>query len=219
MGGEVSSSGQQREGELSIKQQFIDIKRRSDPIKIQLYNHLLKMAPSNQQRLMSAFDVSEGKMIMSHFTPTTLQPQSSSDYLRTNLEIMAKDIHPMDKIELHKQTGEMVYASLADKTLDNYRLENNLNNTASQLELERASSQAKDNRIRTIQDIIIEIGHDPKDIKGIQEILKLRDADMAALRRKIKIPATIHPQTDEVSTLRHDQDATALLVSLYKQLI
>ena len=74
MGGEVSSSGQQREGELSIKQQFIDIKRRSDPIKIQLYNHLLKMAPSNQQRLLSAFDVNEGKMIMSHFTPSTLQP-------------------------------------------------------------------------------------------------------------------------------------------------
>jgi hypothetical protein len=42
---------------------------------------------------------------------------------------------------------------------------------------------------------------------------------MAALRKKIKIPATIHPQTDEVAQLRHDQDATALLVSLYKQLI
>ena len=79
MGGEVSSSSQQREGERSIKQQFIDIKRRSDPIKIHLYNHLLKMAPTNQQRLMSAFDVQEGKMIMSHFMPTTLQPQSTSD--------------------------------------------------------------------------------------------------------------------------------------------
>ena len=42
---------------------------------------------------------------------------------------------------------------------------------------------------------------------------------MAALRRKIKLPATIHPQTDEVAQQRHDKDATALLVSLYKQLI
>ena len=47
VGGEVSSSSKQREGELSIKQQFIDIKRRNEPIKIQLYNHLLKMAPTN----------------------------------------------------------------------------------------------------------------------------------------------------------------------------
>ena len=68
---------------------------------------------------------------MSHLMPTVVQPQTASDYLRTNLEVLAKDIHPMDKIELHKQTGEMVYASLADQTLDNYRLQNSLNNTAS----------------------------------------------------------------------------------------
>lgn len=177
------------------------------------------MAPTNQQRLMSAFDVSEGKMIMSHFLPAVAQPQSHADYIRTNLEVLAKDIHPMDKIELDKQTGEMFYASLADKTLDNYRLENSLNNTAAQLELERASSQAKDNRIRSLEDIIIEIRHDPKDIKGIQEILKLRDADMASLKKKIKMPTTIHPQTDEVAQQRHDQEASTLLVSLYKQLI
>ena len=219
MGGEVSSSSQQKEGQVSIKQQFIDIKRRNDPIKIQLYNHLLNMAPTNQQRLMSAFDVGEGKMIMSHFMPTTLHPQSASDYLRTNLEVMAKDIHPMDKIELHKQTGEMVYASLADETLENYKLKSSLNATASQLELEKASSQAKDNRIRSLEDIIIEIGHDPKDISGIQEILKLRDADMASMRKKIKIPATIHPQTDEVAQQRHEKDSTDLLISIYKQLV
>ena len=85
VGGEVSSSSQQREGELGIKQQFIDIKRRSETIKIQLYNHLLKMAPTIQQRLMSAYHVSEGKMIMSHFLPAIAQPQSPADYIRTNL--------------------------------------------------------------------------------------------------------------------------------------
>ncbi|MCY6525082.1 hypothetical protein, partial [Actinobacillus pleuropneumoniae] len=66
----------------------------------------------------------------------------------------------MDKIELHKQTGEMVYASLADETLENYKLKSSLDNTASQLELERASSQAKDNRIKSLEEVIIEIGHD-----------------------------------------------------------
>ena len=219
MGGEVSSSSQQKEERVSIKQQFIDIKRRSDPIKVQLYNHLLNMAPSNQQRLMSTFDVGEGKLTLSHFMPTALKPQSSADYLKTNLEVLAKDIHPMDKIELHKQTGEMVYASLVDKTLDNYKLTSSLNATASQLELERASSQAKDNRIKTLEEIIIEIGHNPNDIKGIQEILKIRDADMAALRKKVKLPATIHPQIDEVAKQRYEQDSTALLISVYKELI
>ena len=114
--GEVSSSTEKKGAGTSIKQQFKDAKRRSEPIKIQLYNHLLNMAPANQQRLMSAFDVQEGKMTMSHFTPTVQQPQTAADYIRTNLEVLSKDIHPMDQIELHKQTGEMVYATLADKT-------------------------------------------------------------------------------------------------------
>ena len=108
---------------------------------------------------------------------------------------------------------------MADKTLVNLRLENSLNNTAAQLELEKASSQAKDNRIKALEDIIIELGHDPKDIKAVQALLKLRDADMAALRKMIKIPATLHPQTEEFAQLRHDQDASAMLISLYKQLI
>ena len=78
MGGEVSSSSQQRGAEVGIKQQFIDIKKRNEPIRVQIYNHLVKMAPTNQQRLMSTFDVQEGKMIMSHFMPAVLQPQSAA---------------------------------------------------------------------------------------------------------------------------------------------
>ena len=66
---------------------------------------------------MSAYDIKEGKMILSHFNSKVQQPQSAADYIRTNLEVLAKDIHPMDQIELHKKTGEMVYFTLADKAM------------------------------------------------------------------------------------------------------
>jgi len=69
-GREVSSSSQQKRAESSIKKQFMEIKARNEPLRLQLYNQLLKMAPTNQQRLMSAYDIAEGKMTMSHFRPT-----------------------------------------------------------------------------------------------------------------------------------------------------
>jgi len=50
------------------------------------------MAPTNQQRLMSAYDIKEGKMIMSYFKPKVQQPKLAVDYLRTNFEVMAKVI-------------------------------------------------------------------------------------------------------------------------------
>ena len=75
--------------------------------------------------------------------------------------------------------------------------------------MERASSQAKDNRIKALEEIIIEFGHDPNDVKAIQQVLKLRDADMAAIKKKMKIPPTLHPQTDEVAQQRQEKDAAA----------
>lgn len=57
------------------------------------------MAPTNQQRLMSAYDIKEGKMIMSYFKPKVQQPQLAVHYLRTNLKVMEKNIHPMYQIE------------------------------------------------------------------------------------------------------------------------
>jgi len=95
---------------------------------------------------------------------------------------MAKDIHPLDQIELHKQTGEMIYSTLIGKAMMAQRLENYLNNTTTQLQLEKASSQDKDNRIKTLEELIIGLGHDPKDVKAAEALIKKKDEDIAALR-------------------------------------
>jgi len=50
-----------------IKKKFIEIKARNDPLRIQIYNQYLKMAPTNQNKLMLADDIKEGKVIMSYF--------------------------------------------------------------------------------------------------------------------------------------------------------
>ena len=158
-------------------------------------------------------------MTLSHFRPTTQKPQSSADYIRTNLEVLSKDIHPMDQIELQKQTGEMVYSTLVDKTLLAHRLQNSLHNTSTQPELEKASSMAKDNRIKSLEEIIIELGHDPKDPKGIQALIKKKEEDIAALRRQLRLRATIHPQITEVAQQKEEEYVVRFLMKMHKRLI
>jgi len=119
---EVSSTRQQGKHTAHIKRTFTEVKARNDPLRIQIYNQYLKMDPTNQQRLMSAYDIKKGKMIMSYFKPKVQQPQSTVEYIRTNLEVLAKYIHPMDQIELHKQTREMVYSTVADKEMLAHKL-------------------------------------------------------------------------------------------------
>ena len=53
---------------------------------------------------------------------------------------MEKYVHPLDQIELHKQTREMVYSTLTSKAMMAQRLENSLSNTTAQLQLEKSSS-------------------------------------------------------------------------------
>ena len=96
---------------------------------MQVYDQYLRMAPHNQERLMSAFDIQQGKMMMSHFKSKVPKPKTTSDYIRTNFEVLAKDIHPLDQIELHRQTEEMIYSTLTDKAMAALRLQDSLNNT------------------------------------------------------------------------------------------
>lgn len=98
------SSRQQSKQPSSIKATFKEIKAQNELLRIQLYDQFLKTTPSKQQRLMAAYDIKEEKMILTHFKPTVPQPKTTTDYIKTNLEVLSKDIHPMDQIELHKQT-------------------------------------------------------------------------------------------------------------------
>ena len=157
-------------------------------------------------------------MIMSYFKPKVQQPQSAANYIRTNLEVLAKDIHPIDQIELHKQTGEMVYSTLADKAMLAHKLQNSLENTSAQLDLEKASSMVKDNRIKSLEDIIIELGHDPKDAKGIKALMRKKEEDIVALRKQLKMPPSMHPKIADVVQQKSKEDMMDLLMRLNERL-
>lgn len=70
-----------------------------------------------------------------------------------------------------------------------------------------------------MEEIIIELGHDPNDPKGVQALMKKKDEDIATLRRQIKLPATLHPQTASVAQQKEEQDVVALLMTLHKRLV
>lgn len=155
---------------------------------------------------------------MSHLKPKVQQPQTAADYIRTNFEVIAKDIHPLDQIELHKKIGEMIYSTLIDKSMMTQKLQDSLENTNAQLHLEKASSQAKDNRIKTLEEIIIGLGHNPKDVKGIEALIKKKDDDIATLRKQLKLPASRHPQIAEIIKKNSEEELMDFLLKLNEKI-
>ena len=67
----------------------------------------------------------------------------------------------------------MVYSTLTNKAIAAHQLQNSLNNISSQFQLDKASSQAKDTRIKSLEDLVIELGMIPKMWK-LQKILLKR---------------------------------------------
>lgn len=62
------------------------------------------------------------------------------------------------------------------------------------------------------------MGHDPKDVKVVESLIKKKNEDIAALRKQLKLPPLIHPQTAEVIEKKNEEELMDLILKLNKQL-
>ena len=137
---EVFSFTKPTDKEKYIKDRYKEIKLRNENLKAETYAQYFKHIPVNQSMLMLAFDIKVGKMEVSVMQPTIQQPKTLADYRKIDFEVLARDIHPMDQIEFHKQAGEMIYSTLTGKSTTAHRLQGSLDNITTQYKLEKASS-------------------------------------------------------------------------------
>ena len=77
-------------------------------------------------------------------------PKEITDYKRSTFEFDTKEVHPADHMDLHKQTREMVFSTLANASRTAAKLHVSLNNVRTQLKLEKVSYFAKVNRIKSL---------------------------------------------------------------------
>jgi hypothetical protein len=61
------------------------------------------------------------------------------------------------------------------------------------------SSLAKDNKIKSLEELVLKIGYDPTNIKVVEELIKKKNANIASLRKQFKISATKYPQAKEMA--------------------
>lgn len=126
------------------------------------------------------------------------QPKTTSDYKSTTFEFNTKDIHPIDQMEIHNQTGQMISSILTNTAMSLSKLQVSFDNVQSLLKVEKVSSMAKDNMIKSLEDLVLKIRYDPKDVNDAEEIIKKKNLDIVALRKQLKLPATKDPLTKDI---------------------
>jgi hypothetical protein len=106
-------------------------------------------------------------------------PKTVADYKNSAFEFDVKDVHLVDQMHMHRQTREMILSTLKNTSMTTSNLHVSLNNIQSQLKLEKISSLAKDNKIKSLEELVLNIGHD----KEIGELLEKKNVDITSLRK------------------------------------
>jgi hypothetical protein len=192
--------------QLGIFEKYDLIKKRNQSLTSSTYAQFQKQSSTAQHRLLSAFDTEKGKMHMAYLHALIPDPKVISDYRRTTFEFQAKDVHPADQMDMHKQTGEMISHTLARVATSAAKYRTTLSNAQTQLKLEKMSSFAKDSKIKTLEELVLKIGYDSTNVKAAEEMIKKKNADIAALRKQLKLPPTEDPQTKDIAEREGEKD-------------
>jgi hypothetical protein len=163
------------------------------------YAQFWKQTSTMQHRLLSTFDTKKGRMHMAFLQAQVPKPKEIYEYKRSTFEFDAAEVHPADQMDLHRQTGEMIFSTLANTSTIVAKLQVSLNNVQTQLKLEKVSSFAKDNMIKSLEELVLKIGYDPYNVKVVEELLKKKNLDIASLRKQLKLPATEESWAKEIA--------------------
>jgi hypothetical protein len=113
---------------LSIFEKYDLIKKKNQTLTNSTYAQFWKQTSTAQHKLLSAFDTEKGRMHMAFIQPQVLDLKVITDYKRETFEFQTKDVHPANQLDLHRQTGEMVFSTLAHASTTASRLQVSLNN-------------------------------------------------------------------------------------------
>ena len=88
----------------------------------------------------------------------------------------------------------MLYSTITTKAMSVQKLQNKIINMRDQMKVDKASSYAKYLRIKSLEELVIQVGYDLVNFKAVEELVKKKNVDIVALRKQLKLPPTEHPQ-------------------------
>ena len=95
---------------------------------------------------------------------------------------------------------------MTNKAMSVQKLQNSTENITTQFRLEKASSKAKDNIIKSLEDMVIDIVYNSNDIQEAEKLIEKKNEDIVALKKQLKLPPSEHPHTKDVLENQSQKD-------------
>ena len=125
-----------------------------------------------------------------------------NDKKMSEMEIRLDKISIPDKIQLHKQTSDIIYSDLLQAMVKINKLQILTDKLEIQLRHERVENKANAIQIKKLQtDIVIS-----DNTQAVRRMLEEKDNALQVLKKKLKIPGSEHVQSSELLALQEEKD-------------
>jgi hypothetical protein len=103
--------------ESNIFDKYKQIKQRNDLLNNNTYTQFWKKTSTDQHKMLSTFDIERGRMKMEFLQAQVPYPRTTADYKKTSFEFDVKYFHPVDQMDMHRQTREMIFSTLKNTSM------------------------------------------------------------------------------------------------------
>ena len=122
------------------------------------------------------------------------------------MEVILDKISVSDKIQLHKQTGDIIYSYLLHAMVKINKLQVLVDKLKVQLKHDKVENKANSIQIKKLQADIVSSGDETRNTLAIRRLLEEKDNALHVLKKRLKIPSTEHVQSSELLALQEEKD-------------
>ena len=120
------------------------------------------------------------------------------------MKLRMDKISVLDKIHFRMQTIEVLYHDLLQLILSNKKIDAKVTKLEEQLKKEKAMGKAWKTKIKKLEADLMETGVNSDSQKSVKKLLEEKDKMMTSLKKQLKIPATDHPQIEELISFQEE---------------
>ena len=111
------------------------------------------------------------------------------------MEVKLDKISVPDKIQLHKQTGDIIYSDLLHAIMKITKLQSLVDKMEVQLKHERVENKANLIQIKKLQGDVVSLGTKPGNMQATKKLLEEKDNTIQVLKKKLKVPNAEHARS------------------------
>ena len=129
-----------------------------------------------------------------------------SDKKVSEMEAKLDKISVPDKIQLHKQTTDVICSDLLHAIMKINKLQSLVDKMEVQLKHERVENKANLIQIKKLQGDVVSLGVKPGNMKETKKLIEEKDNTIQVLKKKLKVPNAEHAQSSELFALQEEEE-------------